>query len=283
VDGNSVYFSAGSAPENETKNNIYCYNISTDQWSTLPPPGHCCGVLCMVDNNLSIFGGCIAYETLSKVSTYDRDSNSWSQKYPNMIYERFLPGVVVYDDYLMVIGGEDESDKCLDNIEVMNWQQKSLWIEVSVKLPFCMWNVKPTIAGEHLLIVGYSTATGRNKGSYQISAATITSVEKPLSAIQWKQLCSAPYYKTSTVPYSNPPMIVGGSNVKGVPSSDILLYDTSMNTWIKVDSLTSAGVHVGVATIKSNTIIVIGGTSAEDANLTTSSVPMVEIGQVVHN
>jgi len=181
VDDNNVYFSAGSAPENETKNNVYCYDISTDQWSTLPPPGHCCGVLCMVDNNLSIFGGCIAYEILSKVSTYNRDTNNWSQTYPAMIYERFLPGVVVYGDYLMVMGGEDESDKCLDNIEVMNWRQKSLWREVSVKLPIRMWNIKPTISGEHLLIVGYSTATGRNKGSYQIPVAIITSVEKSLS------------------------------------------------------------------------------------------------------
>ena len=290
VDGNNVYFTAGSAPENETKNNVYCYDISTDQWNTLSPPGHCRGVLCMVDNKLSIFGGCIAYGTLSKVSTYDRDINSWSQTYPAMINERLLPGVAVYGDHVMVMGGEDESDRCLDNIEMMNWQQKSPWKEVSTKLPVRMWNIKPTLSGEHLLIVGYSTATGRNKGSYQIPVSTVTSVEElelsDQAAIQWKQLSPAPYYKTATVPYSNPPLIIGGSDVKGVPTSDISLYDTSKDSWIKVDSLTSAGVHVGVATINNNTIIVIGSTSGGDnvaTNLTASSLPTVEIGHIVRN
>jgi len=290
VDGNSVYCTAGGAPENETKNNVYCYDMITDQWDTLPPPGHCRGALCMVDDSLSIFGGWdpIAYQTLNKVSTYDKDTISWLQIYPSMIYERFLPGVVAHGDHLMVMGGEDESDKCLDSIEVMNWQQKSSWIEVSTKLPVRMWNIKPTISGEHLLIVGYSTATGHNKGSYQIPFAIITSGEQlaltDQLVSQWTQLAPAPYYKTATVPCSDPPLIIGGSDVKGVPSSDINIYDTLNDSWIKVDSLTTAGIHFGVATINSNTIIIIGGTSGDDKAATdlSSSVPLVEIGHVVH-
>ena len=285
VDDNNVYVTAGSAPENETRNNVYQYNITTDQWNTLPPPGHRFGVLCVVDSSLSIFGGqdSVTYKTLHKVSTYNRDTNSWSQTYPGMIHERFKPGVVVHGDHLMVMGGQDKSDKYLDSIETMNWQHRSPWREVSTKLPVPMWNIKPTIAGEHLLIVGYSTDGGRSTRSLQLPVSTITSSSDQVAS-QWEELSPAPHHFTTTVPSSNPPLIIGGS-VKGVATSDISLYDTSKKSWIKVDNLTTARDCVGVATINSNTIIVVGGTSGghgvEAAK--SSSLPIVEIGHIVHN
>ncbi|XP_065893665.1 probable serine/threonine-protein kinase kinY isoform X2 [Dysidea avara] len=285
VDDNNVYVTAGTAPENETYNNVYQYNITTDQWNTLPPPGHHRGVLCMVDSSLSIFGGqdSVTYKTLHKVSTYYRDTNSWSQTYPGMIHERFLPGVVVHGDHLMVMGGRDQSEKSLDSIETINWRHKSPWREVSTKLPVPMWDIKPTIVGEHLLIVGYGTATGRNKESHQLPVSTITSSSDQVAS-QWEELSYPPHYFTTTVPSSNPPLIIGGS-VKGVATSDISLYDTSKKSWIQVDNLITARSSVGVATINSNTISVVGGNtkggSVEAAK--SSSLPIVEIGHIVHN
>ena len=285
VDDNNVYVTAGDAPEKETRGNVYCYNTTTNQWKTLLSSCHRTGVLCMVDNALSIFGGQdpVTYKILHKVSTYNRDTNSWSQTYPGMIHERFQLGVVVHGDYLMVMGGLDESDKCHDSIEVMNWRQRSPWREVLTKLPVPMWAIKPTIAGEHLLIVGYNHAGGRSKGSHQLPVTTITSSDQVAS--HWEEISPAPHYETATVPYSNPPLIIGGSDVKGVPTSDISLYDTSKKSWVKVDSLTTARKNVGVATINSNTLIVVGGNtkggSVEAAMA--SSLPIVEIGHIVRN
>ena len=98
VDDNNVYVTAGSAPEKETHNNVYNYDILTDQWNTLPPPGHHRGVLCMVDNKLSIFGGqdSVTRKCYNKVSTYNSNTNSWISYYPNMIQRRYLPGVVTH-------------------------------------------------------------------------------------------------------------------------------------------------------------------------------------------
>jgi len=284
VDDNNVYVTAGSAPENETNNNVYCYDIVTDQWNTLPPPGHYMGVLCMVDDTLSIFGGqdSVTYKTLHKVSTYSRDSNSWSQTYPVMIHERFQPGVVIHKDHLMVMGGQDQSNKYLSSIETMNWRQRT---QVSTKLPVPMCYIKPTIAGEYLLIVGFNHVGGHNKGSYQLPVASITSLSSLSDQVtsQWKQLPSAPHWNTAAVPYSNPPLIIGGAG-RGVITSDISLYDTSKKSWIPVDSLTTARSYVGVATINSNTIIVVGGTSGGVGVEASKSfsLPTVEIGHIVH-
>jgi len=291
VDDNNVYVTAGSAPEKETYNNVYCYDIVTDQWNILPPPGHYMGVLCMVDDTLSIFGGhdLVTYEHLNKVTTYNKDTNSWTTYYPNMIHKRLKPGVVTHGDHVIVMGGVDEPKKYLDNIETMNWYKRSPWRQVSTKLPVPMWSIKPTIAGEHLLIVGYTRAGGCDNGSDQLPVASITSLlSSDQVASQWKQLSSAPHWNTVTVPYSNPPLIIGGaghSSQGGVPTSDISLYDTSKKSWIPVDSLTTARIAVGVTTINSYTIIVVGGTSGGvgvEANKS-SSLPIVEIGHIVRN
>ena len=236
----------------------------------------------MVDNTLSIFGGDdpVTHEVHNKVSTYNSNTNSWTSYYPNMIQKRFKPGVVTHGEHVIVMGGEYENNKFHDNIEVMNWRQRSPWREVLTKLPVPMWAIKPTIAGEHLLIVGYNHAGGRSKGSHQLPVTTITSSDQVAS--HWEQISPAPYYNTVTVPYSNPPLIIGG-DVKGVPTSDISLYDTSKKSWIKVDSLTTARKNVGVA--DSNTLIIVGGNtkggSIEAAMA--SSLPIVEIGHIVRN
>jgi len=98
VDGKNVYVTAGTAPEDETYNNVYHYNTTTDQWNTLPPPGHLFGVLYIVGTFLSIFGGSdpITYEYCNKVSTFNGDTNSWASYLPNMIQKRAKPGVITH-------------------------------------------------------------------------------------------------------------------------------------------------------------------------------------------
>ena len=285
VDDNNVYVTAGDAPEDETKNNVYNYDILTDQWYTLPPPGHLCGVLCMVDSKLSIFGGGdpVTREIHNKVSTYNSNTNSWTTYYSNLIQKRFKPGVVTHGDYVIVMGGEYEYKKYHDNIEVMNWRQRSQWREVLTKLPVPMWAIKPTIAGENLLIVGYDTDGGHSNGSHRFPVATITSSDQVAS--HWEELSPAPYYDTDTVPYSNPPLIIGGRDVKGVPTSDISLYDTSKKSWQQVYSLTTARTNIGVATINSNTLIIVGGNTKGGSfeAAMESSLAIVEIGHIVRN
>ena len=45
------------------------------------------------------------------------------------------------------------------------------------------------------------------------------------------------YIAIAIIPYSNPPVIIGGSDVKGVTTCNITLYDSSKNSRRKIDSL----------------------------------------------
>ena len=286
--GDNVYVTAGTAPDDNKQNDVYCYNTNIDYWTVLPQPGHRFGILHMLDDKLTIFGGtdAVTRKYHNKVTTYNNDTNSWYSEYPDMLNKRFRPGVITYNNYVIVMGGMSSLDNTHDNIEVMNYHNKLQWKNVSVKLQVPMWDIKPTISGDNITIVGYTYAGGRCSGYYQIAIEEI--LDQPLSTSatsnQWKMMSPSPYYDTATVPYSNPPVIIGGS-VKGVPTCDITLYDSSKNSWRKVNSLTSARDCVGVALLNNNTIIVIGGCSggsgvegAKACSLTT-----VEIGNIVVN
>ena len=283
-----MYVTAGSAPDDNTYYNLYCYNTNTDQWTVLPQPGHIFGILHMLDDKLTIFGGDdpVTKKTLKKVTTYNNDTNRWCSEYPDMLNIRFKPGVITYNNYVIVMGGNCSADNIHDSIEIMDYHHELQWKNVSVKLPVPMWAIKPTISGDNITIVGYSHAGGRNSGYYQIAIKEI--LDQPLSTSatsnKWKKLSYAQYYDTATVPCSNPPVIIGG-DVKGVITCDITLYDSSKNSWRKVDSLTSARKHVGVALLNNNSIIVIGGCSGglgvEAAKA--SSLTTVEIGNIVPN
>ena len=285
----NVYVTAGDAPDDNTYNNVYCYNTNIDHWTVLPQPGHRFGILHMLDDKLTIFGGsdAVTHEYHNKVTTYNNDTNSWYSEYPDMLNKRFKPGVITYNNYVIVMGGKSSPDNVHDNIEVMDYHHELQWKNVSVKLPVPMWAIKPTISGDNITIVGYSTATGRNNEYYQIAIEEI--LDQPLSTSatsnQWKILSPSPYYNTATVPYSNPPVIIGGTDVKYVPTCDITLYDSSKNSWRKVDSLTSARSDVGVALLNNNTIIVIGGSSGgvDVKGAMACSLTTVEIGNIVLN
>jgi len=248
----------------------------------------------MLDERLTIFGGDdpITNKAFNKVTSYNSDTKSWYSYYPDMLNKRFKPGIVTYDDHVIVMGGKSSPDIILDSIEVMNYHQQQMqWSEVSVHLPVPMWNIKPTTSEEYITIVGYGGDRGRSKRCYKITAEEVmSSLSQSLSvdavSSQWKEMSAASYWNTVTLPYSNPPLIIGGSNRNAtIPTSAISLYDATKSSWKKVDSLMSARMNVGVGLINHSTIIVIGGASGGGSveGAMASSLTTVDIGNIVPN
>ena len=287
-----MYVTAGGAPDDNTYNNVFCYYINTDHWIVLPQSGHRFGVLHMLDDRLTIFGGTdlVTCKHHNKVTTYNSDTNSWYSHYPNMLNKRFKPGVITYNNFVMVMGGMSSPDYIHDSIELMDYHNELKWKNISIKLPIPMWKIEPTISGGDITIAGYTSTGGRYTGHYQIATEEMVSSfnQSPSTSAtsnQWKKKSPAPYYNTATVPYTYPPVIIGGDDVKGVPTSDLSLYDSSNNIWKKVDSLTSARSFVEVALLNNSSIIVIGGCSGgSDLEAAMAhSLTTVEIGNIVHN
>ena len=136
----------GNSPVDDAKHQVYVYNINTDQWGQLPPPGHYYGIPHIIGGRLAIIGGRLSAtkKMTNKVSTFDEDSQIWSPCYPDLLSVRVRPGVINHLEYVIVAGGGrsvavDDTIVVQDDIEVLNWIENSHWRKVSIKLPEPMY------------------------------------------------------------------------------------------------------------------------------------------------
>ena len=282
---------AGAAPQRETLDYVFSYNITNNQWSRLPPPGHYYGRLQIINDQLTVIGGCDndTNEVTNKVSTFNNNTTSWTRYYPDLMKPRSKPGVVTHEDHVIVLGGAIAIDDGVysDDIEVLNWTQPSHWMKSNIKLPELMRSPNSlTISHNQLYIVGYGTTGGRSSRAYQLPInSIISSIGQPPTSGQsddWNTLPNAPHYYTALLPQSYPPVIIGG-NIQYVPTSDVAILNLTKNTWNKVASLSTPRDCVAVVPINHDFILIIGGTKSGDsiqANKA-SCVSTVEKGTVI--
>ena len=263
-----VHVMAGAAPDKDTLRYVYTYDIHSNHWDTLPPPGHIGGVLQIIDGKLSVIGGMDTNtaEATNKVSTFI--NNKWTQQYPKILKSRFRPGVATYSDYVIVAGGARDINTFYDDIELLYYKQSPHWIRTNINLPEPMYFISLTIGDDLLYIAGYHTSDmKRSTKAYKIAADKITSsvAQPPTSSqtVQWTTIPSTPHYSTATIPNSCPPVIIGGDDLQDVPTADVAMLKQS---WSKVASLSSARAGVAVVPINCDSILVIGGTTSGATN-----------------
>ena len=284
----NVYVMAGDAPQIETYYSIFFYNLIINEWNRLPPPGHYACRLQIIDDKLTAIGGCdnATNKVTSKVSTFDNNSNNWTNFYPNMLNPRGKPGVVTHQKHVIVLGGAINDKTSLDDIEVLNWSQPLHWVKSSTKLPVPMWYISLTISHNQLYIVGFSSSDGRFPTACQLPIdSIILSTDQPptshLSA-NWTKLPDAPHYDTALLPHSDPPVIIGGHDTQFIPTCDVAILNITKKTWHRVASLSTPRSYVAVVPISTKSVLVIGGTNGGEgieANKA-SSVTTVEKGTV---
>ena len=278
-----VHVMAGHAPDDDTRDYVYTYDIHSNHWDTLPPPGHLYGVLQIIDGKLSVIGGwdTSTCKATNKVSTFI--NNNWTQQFPHMLQKRARSGIATYSDYVIVAGGLRDINTANDDIELLYYKQSPHWIRTNINLPEPMSAISLTIADDLLYIAGYTGSDKkRSNKAYKIAVDKITSsvAQPPTSSqtVQWTTIPSTPHYNTAIVPNSYPPVIIGGS-LQNVPTADVAMLKQS---WSKVASLSNPRYAVAVVPINCDSILVIGGTtggkSVEEARA--NSMTMVEKGTV---
>ena len=126
-------------------------------------------------------------------------------------------------------------------------------------LPEPVWVPSLTISDNLLYIVGYARATGRINRAYKLSIDMITSTPDQLTSNDWTKLPLPPHCHTAIIPNTSPPVIIGGQDTQGVPTTDIRVLDVPNNSWKKIASLTSPRACTAVVPINLDSILVIGG------------------------
>ena len=295
-----IYVAAHRSPVAKAKEQVYAYNITTDQWSQLPTPGQYYGTPQIIGGRLSIVGGRLSdtKKLTNRVVTFDKATNKWISYHPNLLIAMNKLGVVTHQEYVIVLGGltgDDANPVVLDDIEVLNWVENSHWIIVPTHLPIPMFNVKPIISDGNLLFVEYYKCKSKHYlvggNGYKIPVADITSPAKQHMHIAWTKLTPPPSVDVALVPNSSsPPIVIGGhrSSPQDVNKDPILrkldttanieIQDDSSKRWKKIDSLSFARTCAAVAAVGNNAIVVIGGCTDAN-NFASSAVTTVELGQ----
>ena len=286
VINDTLYIGGGVCPTANHDYFMFSYKLTDDQWRTLPVLPQCYGVPTSINDQLLYIGG-MDYSTsrsTNKVITLTGDQ--WRSHFPNMIEARWGHAVVSYQHYTIVTGGVGEDGSTLNTIEVFNNHQ---WTMVSTHLPQPMRAISATTCNQSFIITGYDGADGgRYSGVFITTIDNLVGTEQQKSLTsstseddnKWSELYHTPYWDTTIVPNTSPPVIIGGSK-QGKTVNNISLYDDSSNSWRTVSSLPISCAMATVTTIN-NTIIVAGGctdaSNRETANAT--SLTSVVLGQL---
>jgi len=288
VKDKKIYITSDASPVDYARHQVYVYDVHTDHWDQLPPPGQYKGIPYIIGGKLAIIGGRLpaTMNRTNRVSTFNEASQTWTSYYPDLLSIRSKPGVVTHLEHVIVAGGGtgDDSQVVQDDIEILNWIENSHWRKVSIKLPQPMYGFTPIISHDHLTIVGYSGADDLGyAGAYKMPVDDIIrSADQQKTSSKWIKLKAATHWRTALVPNFFPPVLVGGQDQMGTtPMSYIKMYDDSKKSWKNIASLSSARSAVAVAVLDDNAIIVLGGcTKGNDlSNAMSSCLTTVELGQ----
>ena len=137
-------------------------------------------------------------------STYDSEVNRWISYYPNMLYVRYKPGVVAYEDHVIVMGGGYTIKDNHHSIEIMNCHEMQ-WRKVTVRLPVPKY-VQPN--AYNLWEAHYNSRVQQPSAPVWCIPNTIKWYNITKRFASWKRLNAATHYNTTVtvIPYSNPPV-----------------------------------------------------------------------------
>ena len=290
VINDTLYIGGGVCTTDNDEYLMFSYKLTDDQWRMLPVLPQCYGVPTNINNDISYIGGHDPSTGRSTNKVITLLNNQWTSQYPNMITARQDHAVVSYQHYTIVAGGDGEDGSTLDTIEVFNCNNYQ-WTILSTHLLQPMKAINATTCNQSFIIAGYDNAEDyATNGTFIITMDSLVGTEQQQSLTsstsehdnKWSELYQTPYWNTTIVPNTTPPVIIGGEDKQSKTVNNISLYDDSINSWRTVSSLPISCAQATVATIN-NIMIVAGGctdgSTIETANAT--SLTSVVLGQLV--
>ena len=266
VINDTLYIGGGECTTGNDGYLMFSYKLIDDQWRMLPVLPQCYGVPTNINNDISYIGGHDRSTKRSTNKVITLLNNQWTIHYPSMTTARHYHAVVSYQHYTIVAGGVDEDGSTLDTIEVFNCNNYQ-WTILSTLLPQPMKVINATTCNQSFIIAGYGGADGRiYSNTFIITMDSLVGTEQEHSLTsstsehdnKWSELYSTPYFNTTIVPNTTPPVIIGGEDQQRKAVNNISLYDDSSDSWRTISSLPISCAGATVATIK-NIMIVAGG------------------------
>ena len=259
--GREVFITGGLTGEVRTAQLVQVFNMSTGQWTTLPPAPQYSSEATVIDNKLVLIGGKDSSneETTNMVSTWMVDEEKWVQTIPPMNTKRGRPGVLLLNKLLFVFGGRAEDDTTiLNSFEVLD-TERNQWSSGYGLLPQPLWSLKMGRYGDTVVLTtAWNTPTTPITKAWKIPVRVLEeSVSNPSSQpIQWTPIADTPYEDSSLLTNSKEPVLVGGVR-GGQPTRNI--YAFSSDQWDLIGELSEQHIIPAVLAISDSSFLVFGG------------------------
>ena len=214
---------------------IQQYSPTDDSWSTLPPAPVRSFAMGELNGQLVIVGGVTRQDVvIGKVQTFDTSSQKWDESIPPMPTARYSPAVFSQPSCLTVVGGEDQHEKKLSNIEIFI-PQTSQWHNTSPAPSPLSLVTTTVIHNKCFLVEYYPTEVYQLCVSVHLATTTGSSVA-PQVTTEWKVLPELLYKHFALGSLNGCLLAVGGEEWPN-PISTVQCYSPITNTWKRVGDL----------------------------------------------
>ena len=265
---------------------VYCYNHSTDKWSSLPPlPIRYFG-LGQVKRELVAVGGMKKGEDVptNQVYVYDAALQRWKQTMSPMPTCRAFPSTVSFESksVLIAAGGlVDLYDDEYTPIVEMYRTGTASWCKVK-SLPIPLHYISMVGHGSTCYILGESVGSGDKQRGFYCSIDDLTaSTADTMEAVgehnvseertYWKPFLGAPSYQPAVGVLGGHVLAIGGwtSQEAKARKKEVYVYSPSMNSWVYIDDLPAPRVSSTIAVLSLSEILLVGGYGGDDNKVNT--------------
>ena len=234
---------------------IHRYDLQTKEWTELTEYHYCYFTMTEHNHQLTVVGGwdVSTGKITNTVAVYSSSEKSWKQPYPPMNTPRYDPAVYIYQQYLVVAGGNDTD---LGTVEILDVSTlHSQWLSAT-PLPMSCYRMSAASIHSTLYLLG---GTLQNQ-VFSVSLPALTQTDKPPA--QWCTLSNTPLEYSTAIAVHGTLLALGGS-LDQQRSSAIYIYDQERNTWNKGGDLPTERTYCTCCLLPSGEILVAGG---EDKN-----------------
>ena len=263
VIGGKIYVSGGVCVDVEHAQSVQVYDTITAKWTTLPPSPIYWSESTLVNGQLTLIGGRDAStrKITNSTITWDEEKKQWFPKVPPMPTKRVRSCVIHCNNLMLVAGGKASDEKTLlDSVDVFNMDTFQWTTSSSFKLPLTMWHMITSISCRYLYITsGMSTTTAAIREAYKLPVEEVVNAVTKEQEVKWIRVQNTPNCASGLVADSDHPIVVGGKDKSGKPTSDVSIYDPTTDKWSNVGQCVRPHLMSCAIAVSSSSFVVIGG------------------------
>ena len=252
-----VYVGGGLPWSDDNNYLIQKYSPTDDTWYTLPPAPVCYFGMGELNGQLVVVGGMTRqHDVTGKVRTLNSSTHKWVESIAPMPTVRHSPAVFSLQSCLTVVGGGDQHDTHLSDVEIF-MPHTSQWHKTTSPAPSPLYNMTTTVINNKCFIAEY-VSTKVYQLCVSLQQTTTDSTNTPQVITEWTNLCNLPHKWCGLGSINGCLLAVGGGEWLN-PTTTILGFSPITNTWKTVGELPEPRRGCTTVLLPTGELLVMGG------------------------